>query len=279
MDHSSTKRHSFRVTRSLPVNSGPRVNRIVLVLTHAPWETPGLIDVALEGLVGAPQHATNEGDLRVQRRTILREPNPDVPSVDQLAGLIVMGGPQDANDDRQYPGLVAERRLLAEAASSGVPVLGVCLGMQLLALSLGAKLHLRHGREIGIAPLTYTAAAEADSVLGPIARSRTSDGAVTQVVHWHSDAVELPPGGTLLASTPRTPVQAFRCGSALGLQFHVEVDTPLLDVWLREPTMVHGLSPDYVEEIRANGAQHLPNLRRAALLGLQAFISSINERL
>lgn len=255
------------------------MNRVVLVLTHAPWETPGLIDAALEGLVDAPQRASGERDLLVQRRTIVREPNPDLPSVDQLAGLIVMGGPQDANDDRHHPGLVAERRLLAEATNAAVPILGVCLGMQLLALALGAKLHLRHGREIGIAPLSYTAAAESDPVLGPVARSRTSDGAVTPVLHWHSDAVELPSGGTLLASTPQTPVQAFRCGSSLGLQFHPEVDTQLLDVWLREPTMVHGLSPDYVEEIRSSGAQHLPTLRQAALLGLQAFVSSINERL
>lgn len=251
------------------------MNRVVLVLTHAPWETPGLIDVALDGLVSA----SGEPQLLIHRRTILREQSPELPSVDQLAGLIVMGGPQDANDDRQYPGIAVERRLLAEATSAGVPVLGICLGMQLLALALGARLHLRHAREIGIAPLTYAAAAESDPVVGPIARSRTSDGAVTSVLHWHSDAVDLPSGATLLASTPQTPVQAFRCGSALGLQFHPEVDTELLEIWLREPTMVHGLSPDYVEDIRLSGAQHLPTLRRAALLGLQAFVSSINERL
>jgi GMP synthase (glutamine-hydrolysing) len=151
--------------------------------------------------------------------------------------------------------------------------------MQLLAMSLGATLLLRHGREIGIAPVTYTEAGRNDPVLGPISRCRSIDGEAAPVLHWHSDAVELPSGATLLASTPLTPVQAFRLGSALGLQFHPEVDTELLTTWLDEPTMVQGLSRGHVEEMRESGVRQLPALRPSALLGLQAFVASVNERL
>src|SRR5690606_2340866 len=104
-----------------------------------------------------------------------------------------------------------------------VPVLAVCLGMQLLALALGAKLHLRHGQEIGFAPVALTESGANEPVLAPFARQRA-----TTFLHWHSDAVELPSGAELLASTPLTPVQAFRLGSALGTQFHPEADEALL---------------------------------------------------
>ncbi len=260
----------------LSAQHSPDVKRTVLVLTHAAWETPGLIDVAFQGLAAGGGSEHNDV---VQRRMVLHTPTPSLPRVEDLAGLVVMGGPQDANDDVQYPGLAAERRLLAEATAAGVPVLGVCLGMQLLAMSLGATLLLRHGREIGIAPVTYTEAGRNDPVLGPISRCRSIDGEAAPVLHWHSDAVELPSGATLLASTPLTPVQAFRLGSALGLQFHPEVDTELLTTWLDEPTMVQGLSREHVEEMRESGVRQLPALRPSALLGLQQFVASVNERL
>jgi GMP synthase (glutamine-hydrolysing) len=172
------------------------MSRPVLVFIHAPWETPALIGTALAGIASV-------------HRTIIEEPAPNLPPVKDLGGLVVMGGPQDANDDARYPGLRVERRLIAEAVEVGVPVLGVCLGMQLLGLALGAKLHLQHGREVGFAPVHLTAQAALDPVLEPFSRA----GSPT-VLHWHSDAIELPAGATLLASTALTPVQAFRFGSA-----------------------------------------------------------------
>lgn len=225
---------------------------------HVPWETPTLIDVALTGVPTI-------------RRTIVDEPAPELPHVTELGGLVVMGGPQDANDDVNHPGLGAERRLLAEAVNADVPVLGVCLGMQLLGLALGARLHLRHGTEIGFAPIELTTAGMQDPVLGPLAPTPV-------VLHWHSDAVELPVGAVLLAASHTTPVQAFRAGSALGVQFHPEADDSLLAAWLALPRMIEGLTPDHVARIAQDGTVHLPMLRPRALTGLDTFVAAVGQR-
>ncbi|MDX2091673.1 MAG: type 1 glutamine amidotransferase [Kofleriaceae bacterium] len=233
--------------------------RPVLVVTHAHCEQAALIDVAL-------------GELPVLRRSILDEHDPGLPAVSDLAGVVVMGGPQDANADERYPGLRAERRLLAEAVSADVPVLGVCLGMQLLGVALGARLHLRHGAEVGFLPIELTTAGAADPVVGAFAQHTT-------VLHWHSDAVELPAGTALLASTPTTPVQAFRIGSALGTQFHPEADAELLATWLTTSIMVEGLAPAALARIRADGAALLPGLRPVALRGFAAFAAAVERRM
>jgi len=234
--------------------------RSVLVLIHAPWETPGLIDVALDGVP-------------IVRRSIVDDRAPELPRATDVAALVVMGGPQDANDDAGHPGLPAERRLLADAVAADVPVLGVCLGMQLLGLALGARLHLRHGVEIGFAPVDATPAGARDEVLGPLL------GSARPVLHWHSDAVELPAGAILLASTAATPVQAFRAGSALGVQFHPEADSDLLGRWLATPSMTSGLEADAVRRIAEDGGLHLPALRAPALEGLRAFTRAAQSRL
>jgi GMP synthase (glutamine-hydrolysing) len=236
-------------------SGGPPSGRPVLVLTHAPWETPGLVADALAGV-------------RLDVRTVLDDPEPGLPAPSDLAGLVVMGGPQDADDDARHPGLAAERALLAGAVEADVPVLGVCLGMQLLAIALGAALHRGHGTEIGFAPVDVPAR---DPVLAPLGPRPT-------VLHWHHDAVDLPVGATLLAATPHTPVQAFRAGSALGLQFHVEVDALLLRRWLATPAMVGGLAAGEAARVAADGARVLPGLLAAAGAGLGAFAAAVGER-
>lgn len=228
--------------------------RPVLVLTHVAHEGPGLIAHALDGLP-------------LTTRTVLDDPAPRLPAVADLAGLVVMGGPQDA-DDGGHPGLAAERRLLADAVDAGLPTLGVCLGMQLLALALGAQLHRRNGTEIGFAPVDVVTH---DPLLA-------GAGARPTVLHWHRDAVDLPDGATLLARTDVTEVQAFRAGSAVGMQFHLEVDATLLDLWLTTPAMTADLEPADVDAIRLGSRQHLTALRPGADLGLAAFARAVRER-
>lgn len=237
-----------------------RAHRPVLVLTHASWEGPALVDVAL-------------ASVPTIHRSIVDDASPELPDVRELGGLVVMGGPQDANGDDAHPGLAHERRLLADAVSADVPALGICLGMQLLAVALGAKLHLRHGREVGFHDVTFSDAAHVDPVLGPFVARGAS-----RVLHWHSDAVELPSGAELLASTPRTPVQAFRIGSALGTQFHPEADDALVAAWTAHPSMIEGLATHEVAQIRDDGARLLPTLREAALAGFGAFVARVEAR-
>ena len=228
--------------------------RPVLVLTHVPYEGPGMIAPGL--------------DAPVRVRTVVGTADPALPDVAEISGLVVMGGPMDADDDRGHPGLAAERRLLAAAVEADVPVLGVCLGAQLLGMALGAPLLRRHGTEIGFAPVDVH---HDDLVLGPL-------GSRPTVLHWHSDAVDLPPGATLLASSDVTPVQAFRAGSALGVQFHLEVDASMLELWLGTPGLVGGLEDDEVEQVRLDGARVLPTLVPAVRKVVRLFAEQVRTR-
>lgn len=149
------------------------------------------------------------------------EPLPD--RVDDDA-LVVMGGPMGAYDDETVPWLGATKALLADAVERAVPTLGICLGAQLLAAATGGKVERgTAGPELGLAEVNGDGP---DRVLidGPF-----------PVAQWHYDTItELPPNATLLASSERYPVQAFRVGeNAWGLQFHIEATPELVAEWAR----------------------------------------------
>ncbi|GEN78747.1 type 1 glutamine amidotransferase [Actinotalea fermentans] len=232
--------------------------RPLLVLQHAPWEGPALVARAL---------AARAPGVELVTRSVLDHAAPDLPAPADLAGLVVLGGPMGADDDARHPGLAAERSLLARAVDADLPVLGVCLGMQLLARALGAAVHAGHGTEIGFAPVEVLAD---DPVLRPL-------GPAPTVLHWHSDAAELPSGATLLARSTVTPVQAFRAGSALGLQFHLELDAPDLEAWLASPAAGE-LAPGGASELRAAAAEVFPAVVPGALSGLAAFADAVRDR-
>lgn len=243
-----------------PSATGPAV----LILQHVPVEGPGLIASALD-----------LRDVPWQVRTVLDDASPELPDPRSLAGLVVLGGPAGALDDAEHPGLAAERALLADATAADVPVLGVCLGMQLLAVALGAELRPRHGTELGFAPVAVTGDGIRDPNLYPIVVDATAD---PEVLHWHADAVDAPPGAVVLASTPITPVQAFRAGSAVGLQFHLEIDEALLARWLADDAMVAGLSDEQIEAVRTGGVRRLPSLAPRGLVAFDTFAQAARTR-
>jgi len=188
------------------------MTRSWVILQHVAWEGPALIAA--------------EAEARVLGTSIRRmDLGAGVPEPDDVAGLVVMGGPMGAYETDQYPFLVAECHLMAELVRRGRPVLGVCLGAQLLAQALGAKVFAGHGPEIGFGTVQLTAAGRKDSLFTPV-------GPSLPVFHWHGDTFDLPEGATLLASSPEYPHQAFRFGACVyGLQFHVEPNSDTWTAW------------------------------------------------
>jgi GMP synthase-like glutamine amidotransferase len=143
------------------------------------------------------------------------------PKIDDIDLLVVMGGPMSTNDERLYPWLLTEKRFIADAIEKGTAVLGVCLGAQLIASALGARVYPNREREIGWFP-----------VHPPVSPEKTREPAFPifafpeecTVFHWHGETFDLPIGALHLAGSRACQNQAFQCGpKVIGLQFHLEI--------------------------------------------------------
>lgn len=178
----------------------------IYVLQHHPVEDLANIAGALEGAALAWQYVR------------VHEGQPVPPNMKGAGGLIVMGGPMGVYQTDRYPWLRDEFRLIEDAVKSKLPVLGVCLGAQVVAAALGAKVDRNpHGKEIGWHPIRLSDSAKDDRLMRGLPTTMTP-------FHWHGDIFELPPGAVSLASSDKTPCQAFRHGDKVyGFQFHFEV--------------------------------------------------------
>jgi GMP synthase (glutamine-hydrolysing) len=183
--------------------------------------------------------------------------------VDELSGsavaeadlLVVLGGPIGVYEDKAYPFLRQEIASVERRLAAGRPTLGICLGSQIMARALGARVFPSGAKEVGWGPVELTPAGQ---------RSALSRLDGVPVLHWHGDTFDLPPGATLLASTEVCRHQAFQWGgTALGLQFHIEVTATGLERWFightGEIASTPGLS---VAALRADSAIHAPALAR-----------------
>ncbi len=182
--------------------------------------------------------------------------------------LVVLGGPIGACDDTDYPFLPAEAALIERRLAAGRATLGICLGAQLMARALGARVYPNPVKEIGWAALDLTAAGRA-SCLGRLGR--------LPVLHWHGDTFDLPDGATLLASTPGCRNQAFAWGAAaLGLQFHIEVTPAGLESWFVGHTVEVAAMPGVnVAGLRNATSEHGPALARAGAESLSRWLASV----
>jgi GMP synthase (glutamine-hydrolysing) len=185
----------------------------LLAIQHVPWETPHRILDAC-------------GALHVQ--TVKPLAGQPLPPHDEVAGAVVMGGPMNVDDVERFPALAAEREWLAEALRREMPLLGICLGAQLLARALGAEVRPGERAEVGFAPVEVHD--PSDPILGALAPETT-------VLHWHGDVFDLPDGARPLASSAQTEHQAFRAGNAWGVLFHPEADYALVEAWLAAQPM------------------------------------------
>jgi GMP synthase (glutamine-hydrolysing) len=189
----------------------------ILVFQHVPYEPLGTLDPLLK-----------EAGFRIRYVNFGRDPN-QRPSLDKYAALIVLGGPMNAHQIDTYPNLATEVNVIREAVDSGMSVLGICLGAQLLAKALGGRVARNDEREIGWYDVELTEAGRTDPVISSFARTQT-------VFQWHEDGISLPDGAVHLAASSASPVQAFRYGEhAYGFQFHLEVDASLVERWLTVP--------------------------------------------
>lgn len=177
--------------------------KTIRVLQHASFEGPaGLAGLALE-----------RGFELAVTRLDLGQPLPELAT---SGAVVVLGGPMSVHDEQAYPWLLREKRWIASAVDAGIPVVGICLGAQLLAHVLGATVSAMHEREIGwhrVDRAPEAAQALIGSVFPP----------TMLAFHWHGDTFALPAGAVRLASSEACREQAFALGDrVLGLQFHLE---------------------------------------------------------
>jgi len=211
----------------------------VLVLQHIACEPPGVFeDVLRERGAELRRVELDEG-----------EPLPDWRDFD---AIVAMGGPMSANDDAELPWLTEEKQAIGEAVRAGTPYWGVCLGVQLLAASLGARVYAGALPEVGLLPVDLTEEGRADPVFGEF------DGDLV-TLQWHGDTFDLPDGAVRLAASPAYENQAFRFERAYGVQFHLEVSAEMAREWAEVPEYVASLE------------------RTLGTAGAPAFLASIEE--
>jgi GMP synthase (glutamine-hydrolysing) len=205
--------------------------RKLLVFQHAAAEPLGVLDPMLR-----------RWGFRIRYVNFAREPAVQL-DLERYSGLVVLGGPMNVDQAAAYPHLLTEIAAIRAALKLEVPVLGICLGAQLLAAALGATVRPNRVREIGWYRLQPAEEARTDRLF------RHFD-AGQHVFQWHAYTFDLPPGAVHLASTESCEHQAFRYGNrAYGLQFHLEADEALIRRWLAVPA--------YAAEVGAEGVKQI----------------------
>jgi len=207
--------------------------RRLLVFQHVPYEILGNLDPLLRA-----------AGFRIRYVNFGRQPEAR-PDISRYHGLIVLGVPMNCDQFDRHPHLATEIESIQQTIEAGKPVLGICLGAQLIARALGARVMANQTKEIGWYELNPTEAGRDDPLFAHFDDSQ-------MIFQWHGDTFEIPHGATHLATSPECRNQAFRYSdNVYGLQFHLEVDEPMILRWLHTPAMAS-------EAINLGGEEH-PN--------------------
>ncbi len=200
----------------------------VLVLMHIENEGPGTLDDYLRA-----KNIT----VRTCRLYDGERLPPDPLDFD---AVVSMGGPMNVYEDEKHPFLKEETRFLKTTISSGVPVLGICLGAQMIARACESAVRKDPVGELGWDRVRLTSAGRMDPLFKGVSET-------LKVFQWHEDTFDVPRGGALLATSDKCRNQAFRYRNAYGLQFHVEVTPAMLESWFRDPEMKGQMTAYYGE--------------------------------
>jgi GMP synthase (glutamine-hydrolysing) len=238
------------------------MNKHVLILRQVAHESAGTLE-----------NAFVKADLPFRYLDLFAQ-CPSFIDYNQILGLVVMGGPMNVDDVQQYPFLAQEIRWIREAVTQGIPLLGICLGAQLIARAMGSKVYPNGIKEIGWYPLELTPAAADDRLFAGCGPDLT-------VFQWHGDTFDLPTGAIHLAQSPLCRNQAFRIEpSTYGLQFHIEMTADMVEDWLTESINSRELATvDYIDpqEIRRKIPRELPALQILASGVLSRFATLCRE--
>jgi GMP synthase-like glutamine amidotransferase len=197
----------------------------ILLLEHEADDTEGYVGAIVQ------EHHIPMDIIRVDQ-----EPLPD-PA--RYRAIIALGGAQHLYEAEKYPYFGPEKELLRTSVEQNQPILGICLGAQLLASALGGTVKRHTTPETGFYEIPLTEAGKADPLYQGLPGYQT-------VFHWHEDTFDLPSGAVLLASNASTTNQAFRYGTcAYGLQYHIELDSTMLGHWLYDC----GLQRDIIDRL------------------------------
>jgi GMP synthase-like glutamine amidotransferase len=195
----------------------------IACLQHASFEGPGKIAAWFQG------RGHTIGTAHLYRN----EPLPDPADFDLL---LVMGGPMSVNDESEFPWLAPEKQLIRDCLAQNKFVLGICLGSQLIASALGARIYRNRVKEIGWFPVRLRETASASFCFARLPKQ-------LEALHWHGETYDLPPNCTHLAESDACAIQAFEHPSALALQFHLEATKETLEDFLRHGKNDIGAGP------------------------------------
>ena len=214
----------------------------ILVLQHIACEHPGVFSEVM-------------GERGVDAFAVELDEGEPLPAWREFDAVLAMGGPMGVGDEAEHPWLAAEKRLVREAVEAGRPFLGVCLGVQLLASALGARVYALERAEVGLLPVELTPEGREHPLFAGL-----DDPLVS--LQWHGDTFELPPGAVRLASSPLVANQAFQAGErAFGIQFHLEVTPEMAREWAEVPAYRDSLAKALGAE---EGAAFIAEVERRA---------------